>query len=830
MALIQDFWQIDYTNKRIYYDNQDPSFGADTVYSVNDLYSYLQDVFDDLDQMDDYVPMSAQTPTAYTLINGWFIDDDSIKYLDGGAITQDNANNDISMVQLGSGGNWNNFESTDIGLAVTGSVSNDTGILLAYNNTTYKVWIRLDNTANKFDSGDIILLDSGGVGSGDASANGAVGTDLFTNVYTLGTITDNPYAQVYIFQDGESIAEWSDLTNWDRGHIDILVKVKESGTEFDDGIITVFARQFSDLYDNFEIDLSAGGRNAVPLASSTDLDNATPSHYLIYESKSGALTINEILTGGTSGATAELRMTTDDITNYATDAAGTIFLGGIKGTFVDGETITGGSSGETLSVDGTIGDTFITYGVTFSTEPNDDDIGTVITGADSNSERILKGWYHKGAAGGHLVALVDSSKTGTDRIVYHEDFTSGEVVTSAHASPMNVTIDAASQAGVASLSDITITFVNGTADYDTKVGTFIKSERITWGVNGNAIVLLDDTPGTAAGSMTLGNVVDPDTEITGGTNTFTGDTSGATAEWNSTLSSAHTMQKTFEGVTDNNNYDVIVECGQLYTTSQTGEGRNIANVYEYLKYITTEDSTHQMYTVVSSVITPLDGEEYILAYTGYSPVKAAPFGTFAGGTLFGSQGIWIENMHSDDTQSISLVDSDGDIQTPPNYQAIVVNNLEHNDTVSVFESDGSGNTDVKKNQYTCTAQGAASGTIVIGETIPTSTPTTGFIRVVDTSEEVEYRYAYSSWSSSTFTLDGVTTDVALTTSDTAYVPFVDLTVGAVTSTSKTVIYTADIYLVCRVRQKGFLPFQTTGTYSSIGSITGAIRTTDGIVT
>ena len=32
------------------------------------------------------VPMSAQTPTQYTMINGWFIDDESVKALYGGSI------------------------------------------------------------------------------------------------------------------------------------------------------------------------------------------------------------------------------------------------------------------------------------------------------------------------------------------------------------------------------------------------------------------------------------------------------------------------------------------------------------------------------------------------------------------------------------------------------------------------------------------------------------------------------------------------------------------------------------------------------------------------
>ena len=126
-ATIDYFWQIDYNNKRIYYENNNPS-DNDFVWSVNALYSYLQDVFDNLDQMDDYTPMSAQTPTAYTLTNGWFIDDESMKFLSGGAITQ--ANNspdslDILFIQSSSTA-WTPFVSTDIGLTVTQTTTGDT--------------------------------------------------------------------------------------------------------------------------------------------------------------------------------------------------------------------------------------------------------------------------------------------------------------------------------------------------------------------------------------------------------------------------------------------------------------------------------------------------------------------------------------------------------------------------------------------------------------------------------------------------------------------------------------------------------------------------------
>ena len=71
-----------------------------TVYSVNALYSYLMDYFDELELMDDEVPMSAQTPTSYTVINGWYLQEDLVRFLDGGAIQTSGYLDDVHVVVL----------------------------------------------------------------------------------------------------------------------------------------------------------------------------------------------------------------------------------------------------------------------------------------------------------------------------------------------------------------------------------------------------------------------------------------------------------------------------------------------------------------------------------------------------------------------------------------------------------------------------------------------------------------------------------------------------------------------------------------------------------
>ena len=782
MAIGDDF-TVDYTDKKVTHTS------GTTVYTANALYSWLMDTFDELTQLDDQVPMSAQTPSAYTLVNGWYMDDDSMKYLKEGAIETDGWNNVVLILNLASGG-YTNCVAGDVGKVVTDDAS-DVGELLAYDNTLRKWWIRDTNTHGAISTGSTMDIPTG-AGAGTADGGSATGENLYANVYTLGTIESAPSPQIYIFQDGAAIAEWSDLTNWDRGHLDVLIKVKEAGTEIDGAVITVFARQAGDLFDNFEIDLTAGGRNAVPLSTSNDLNDTTGSHYLLYDAESSPfVNVGDIITGGTSTATAELVAVTDWGTT------GILTLRGIKGTFQDNETITDEHSGSATS-NGTVGDTYLAYDtetVGFTT------MDQTITGGTSGAKRLLKGVQDDGTDG-KLVMQVDTSQTGANKDKQYLAFSNDETI--AGSTEGSATSDGVSTTVISGYSDVTIAFVNGTATTGGTTGTFVENERVTF--SGGEGVLLKD----ASNTVTLGNMTI--TAING--LTITGDHSGATCVASQNLQSAHTMNKAFEQGSDNP-YDIIIDCAD----------RALSEVYEYFKYVTEEDSSFDMYTVVSGTITILDGEEYIIAYTGYSPKKASPLGTFAGGVLFGARGLWLIDMASADLQNYQVIDSDDDTNSPPNYQSVAVTALVAGDRVAVFRTSGGL---VNKAMYTMTAQGSGIGTITVDSAIDTDTPSTGYVRVVDDSAGTEQRYAYTSWTGSVFTLSG-TTSVAYTTSDTAYVPYIDEQ-ASTTSISKSVIYASDRTVMIRVRIKGIIPFETTGTYGSTGLSVAAIRTTDSIVT
>ena len=389
--VIQDDWTINYTTKTITHT------AGTTVYTVLSLYSWLMDVFDDAPQMDDSVPISAQTPVEFTLVNGWSIPEASYPFLKGGAITD---------------------------------TTND---------------------------------------------------DLWANVYTLGGIVAG--AQVYIIQNSAEIAPW-----WSTGHIDVLIKVKAAGVEINSGKLLLMIRDLGATYDHFEVDVTAGGRNAVPLATTTDLNNQT---------------------------------------------AGTTLAGYI---------------------------------------------------------------------------------------------------------------------------DITVTF--GPASKDLNNGAGARS------------------------------------------------------------------------------YDVVIACAL----------RPLAQVYEYLKYITCHNS--------ASTLNGDAGEEYLSANPAYAESKQAPFGTFAGGKLFGARGVWLENYDINDAKNFQLIDSTGVTQVPPNVVPVRVTSVVAGDRVAVFQLSGVGGT-----IQSALIDEAATGTI----------------------------------------------------------------------SQTTLVYSADIPVLIRVRRYGILPFEVESAVTSTGMSVAAIRTVDNIV-
>jgi len=250
---------INTTHKIISHDS------GSTVYTVNDLYTELMDTFDDLAYMDDDVPMSAQTPYKYTMINGWYIEEELTQYLNEGAIITNGYNGEVRTLYCSSTG-YVNCVAGDVTKTVTGGTTSDTGVLLDYDNDAYKWWVRMSDTADLFDHSTETYTIGSGTGSAVASQISATGEHWFSNLYTIGTLENSP--TLYIYQNGSKIDGW-----WSSGQIDVLIKTVESGVTNDSKAVTVFARQWQDQYDSYGITLSDNGHEAVPLVSITDANN-----------------------------------------------------------------------------------------------------------------------------------------------------------------------------------------------------------------------------------------------------------------------------------------------------------------------------------------------------------------------------------------------------------------------------------------------------------------------------------------------------------------------------------------------------------------------------
>lgn len=270
---------------------------GETVWSVNALYSFIQDTFDELGQMDDKVPMSAQTPTEYSLINNWFIDEVSIKYLSGGAIKTIGWTSG-QIVQQDLPNSYTPVVATDIGKVVTEADTSDTGTLLFADNTRQRWWIRPDvpgTGGDEFDDAGSAYTIGSGTGAGTSTSASSTGENTWANMYTIGTIEDN--TAIYVVQDSDKVTAW-----WPVGHIDVLLRVQEAGSTVgansgDIRDIFIGAREYSKLYDHFVSTDITGGRNPVPLATAADLNNTTGQYQTVFSgTSSGTFTVGHTFT------------------------------------------------------------------------------------------------------------------------------------------------------------------------------------------------------------------------------------------------------------------------------------------------------------------------------------------------------------------------------------------------------------------------------------------------------------------------------------------------------------------------------------------------------
>lgn len=79
--MIKDDFKIDFEKKKITYKGN-----GKKIYSVTEFYSFLQDIFDEQENMKYDIPIVAKSEKEFELINGWTIDEAARKHLTGGIL------------------------------------------------------------------------------------------------------------------------------------------------------------------------------------------------------------------------------------------------------------------------------------------------------------------------------------------------------------------------------------------------------------------------------------------------------------------------------------------------------------------------------------------------------------------------------------------------------------------------------------------------------------------------------------------------------------------------------------------------------------------------
>jgi hypothetical protein len=717
---IADDFTIDYVDRKITYSTAFVDDRPPTIYTVNELYSFLQDTFDEPAQMDDPIPMSAQTPTQYTLLYPWFIDNESMKALYGGSIqtsgwAEAGASEGITALR------WANAptsapDASDIGTVATGGTSTATGVILAVDTVRQIVWVR-NTSATQFQSNENVTTPSPSADFNTETTRGfQSGNSIWSKPFSVGTVQDQ--TEIYVGQDDdqlggtafhdadadsrferrqEKIDEW-----WDSdvdftaspngvatGHFDILVLTTELGIAIDAGRLAVYARQFGTVYSHFEF-IGGVGNFVVPFASTgADLNAQDGPYTVAFDARSGAdLEVGDVLenTTGAGSNAPEFRLR----------AVVTAVTGGASAT-------------------GTFD-----YYLIGDTEP--------LTTTDRT-----------------LIQLADN-----DNLKVRGDTTLLDVN------------GAVTLQGPALAQGITITFADAQRDIDEDT----VNEEYACVINCNNVPLADVYKRvqflTARGNQD-GTVADTqDTLLPGG---------GVTDEASEFYRGVGDIIFNYDGGqgTQPTEGDLVVgSISGAYgvVTSITAGTTGICVLTGVKGTFVDNDVVAEIDAAASNDVTinePTTGPVALVDNT------SAPFGTFAGGRWFVAQGVVLDNVPASDANNWQTVDLEGNTITPPAVRTITFAGLVANDRAAIFEVITAGGIDVQKNQNGVGAGGAAISDVSIpmDTTVALDVPPTGWVRIVDTSAAAlgtEYRYEYSAVSGTTITLRPVAPDPGTCTS------------------------------------------------------------------
>jgi len=219
-------------------------------------------------------------------------------------------------------------------------------------------------------------------------------------------------------------------------------------------------------------------------------------------------------------------------------------------------------------------------------------------------------------------------------------------------------------------------------------------------------------------------------------------------------------------------------------------------------------------------------------------ISAVFVGQSTGSAIIGGYGLGIEI--DDTTNSDTLFDLTNTSVTPPNNVNFTVGGLiSGEDRVLVAPWDGvstdaEGNPAIDQDQLSLSVALTVDNvtSVVVSTVIPSDTPATGTIRIVD-DNGFDRRLEYSGYTVSTFDISSTDgqedfASVNASASNDVYITYIDVLADA-TSEAFTGVYNVDRDLVVIVRDGGVTPikqFITSSTFSSSDSSVTAIRTSD----
>lgn len=289
-----------------------------TVYTTLALYSDVAANADAFQAMGFRNPMLPTTPNEFTLENQYFMPRSSTEWLKEGTIkanwsytaTPDTDGNGVVRVPWSGG---TGPVAADVGRLITQGDSGDTGTLLDFETEpdgTTVVWVRPTDstpvTGDLFDGTGTMIV-SGGTMSATSSTAGTIGATQYTAFQAIGSVPTS--TEVYIYQNRLKMTDYEGNFQWwttdptaSLGIISVLLRTQQGGALVAKGDVEVFARRYTSLFDNFRLNVAAGGFAALPLASAPDINNTTG-----YSTFTGSGGVNTFVPGeateAVSGAT-----------------------------------------------------------------------------------------------------------------------------------------------------------------------------------------------------------------------------------------------------------------------------------------------------------------------------------------------------------------------------------------------------------------------------------------------------------------------------------------------------------------------------------------------